>query len=288
MQAILDSNRLLTIANTTLDTGKSYQQDFQGYQIFEKNTLLFVWHKKEVKLMELKHIGATMGVFYLAQRPPFHKINLVSAFVHLAGEHFGGFDEETGERYYFFPYFSPQRVEAVNAVFAQLGVDLQLVVTAKGVIAPRKTLLDLPADGSIEQLLSHFFGLTLLYGKFETKNGQLNSSKIQIPLLNAYAGLQEVFQKQVARLQEYGFFLQTSLNTQQGKTTLQITSNDWELLQMFAEWYSPIEKFSQITKKEQTAQAKAQLLAFLAAEQIENATEITALIESGTLKVLVK
>ncbi|MDR0607701.1 MAG: hypothetical protein LBG52_05135 [Candidatus Peribacteria bacterium] len=176
----------------------------------------------------------------------------------------------------------------MNVVFAKLGLDLQLTITAKGVRAPRKATLNLSVEEGIEQLLNHFFGLTLLYGKFETKNGQLNSIKIQIPLLSTYAKLQEVFQKQITHLQAYGIFLQSFLNTQSGKTILQITSNDWELLQIFAKWYSPIENFSQITKKEQTAQATAQLLAFLITNNVQNAEEMKALIESGTIKVLVK
>ncbi|MDR0607702.1 MAG: hypothetical protein LBG52_05140 [Candidatus Peribacteria bacterium] len=84
MQVILNHNHLLTVEDATLDTGKTYQQYFQGYQISEKNISLLVWHKKEIKLIELKHIGSTMGVFYLANRPSLHQANLVGEFLHLA------------------------------------------------------------------------------------------------------------------------------------------------------------------------------------------------------------
>ena len=84
MLATLTSHRLLEIEDTSLDTGKLYQHDFQGYQISGKNRLLFVFHKKEIKLIELKNIGSTMGVFYFAERPPFCEIPLLPVFVELA------------------------------------------------------------------------------------------------------------------------------------------------------------------------------------------------------------
>jgi hypothetical protein len=84
MFATIDDHHLLTIKDDTLDTGKHYQQDFQGYHVSEKNTLLFVSHKKEIKLIELKNIGSTMGVFYIAERPPFHQLRLVPEGVQLA------------------------------------------------------------------------------------------------------------------------------------------------------------------------------------------------------------
>ncbi|MDR2540688.1 MAG: hypothetical protein LBD11_02660 [Candidatus Peribacteria bacterium] len=157
MQATLEKNHLLTIENPTLDTGRTYQQDFQGLKITEENKLFFVLHKKEIKLIELKNIGSTMGVFYIRERALFDHMNLVPAYVHLAGEHFGGFDEETGERYHFLPYFSPQRVEETNKVLEQIGISFPLSHTTKGVVAPWTNTLDLPAGGSIEELLSHFF-----------------------------------------------------------------------------------------------------------------------------------
>jgi hypothetical protein len=179
-------------------------------------------------------------------------------------------------------------VEAVNTIFATLGIPLKVQQTTKGVISPRKTTVDLPRNASVEQLLSYLFGLTLLYGKFEAKHGELNGIKIQLPLPGTYLGLEEVLQQRIQHLQQKGIFLQSSLNVQRGKNILQITSNDWELLQMFADWYKPIEKFTQITKKEHTVQAMGQLLAFLEDKNLENKTELALLVQQGTVKILIK
>jgi hypothetical protein len=59
-------------------------------------------------------------------------------------------------------------------------------------------------------------------------------------------------------------------------------------LQLFANWYKEIENFEQITKKEQVAQTREQLKAFLQQENIENKAECETLIANGTMKILVK
>jgi hypothetical protein len=130
--------------------------------------------------------------------------------------------------------------------------------------------------------------LTLLYGKFEAKGEQLNSIKIHLPLFGKYLALQETLGQLIATLQEVGIFLQSSLNQNQGKMTLQITSNDYELLQIFAHRYSGIENFSQITKKNFTLQTTQQLIHFIEQHSFENAPDIKKLIEENVVKVLVK
>ena len=170
-------------------------------------------------------------------------------------------------------------MESTNAILRKLGISFQLQQSAKGVTSPWTGKVDVLATWDVEQLLNHFFGLVLLYGKFDGRQGECTSIKIQLPLTSGYLGLQDFFQEQLHRLQAEGFFLQSSLNVQQGKTTLQITSNDWEVLQIFADWYKPVENFSQITKKGQTVQAVQQLMDFLAQEGIDNADEVKAWIE---------
>jgi hypothetical protein len=53
-----------------------------------------------------------------------------------------------------------------------------------------------------------------------------------------------------------------ALSTNTG-VVYQISSNDWELLEIFAKWWEPIEKFQQISKREFTLEMKKVLLDFL-------------------------
>ena len=58
-------------------------------------------------------------------------------------------------------------------------------------------------------------------------------------------------------------FIQISENIQGDKHTYEITSNDYELLEIFAKLYLPVENFSQITKREQIQEALKALRTFL-------------------------
>ena len=43
----------------------------------------------------------------------------------------------------------------------------------------------------------------------------------------------------------------------------QISSNDYELLEIFAKWYEAVEKFEKITKRDFTEEMKTKLIEFL-------------------------
>ena len=74
-------------------------------------------------------------------------------------------------------------------------------------------------------------------------------------------------------------------NIQWDKHTYEITSNDYELLQIFAKLYLPVENFSQITKREQAQEAIETLKNFL---WKEGESELIEKINSSCVKLLQK
>ncbi|MDR2190844.1 MAG: hypothetical protein LBP53_06860 [Candidatus Peribacteria bacterium] len=100
--------------------------------------------------------------------------------------------------------------------------------------------------------------------------------------------MQEVVEKCITALQQEGLFFESSSNVHQGKISFQITSNDREVLQIFADWYKRIENFTQITKKDVVAQAKQALVAFIASQQLENVDQVQERLTQSIVKVLVK
>jgi len=279
MQAYIDEYGFLALHREDVDTGKTYQISFQGYTMVSANKMLIVYHKKTIKLIELKNIGDTMGVFYVKEKAESSKpkdeswkLNKESCI--LAGKLFEAWDEEKGVMYHFLPYFPLKEVEKKAEMFQQLGIPLKVSATEKGVLIEGEGSGSLEDLDGREQIISFLFGLVLLFGKFESKEGQLNSIKIHLPLFGQYLSIQEKLEGMIASLQQQGIFLQWSKNEQQGTTSFQISSNDYELLQIFADWYKPVENFTQITKREQTAQAIQLLNAFVEQEDIENAEEV--------------
>lgn len=47
----------------------------------------------------------------------------------------------------------------------------------------------------------------------------------------------------------------------------QISSNDYELLEIWAKWYEAVEKFKKITKREFTQEMKTKLIEFISTHQ---------------------
>ncbi len=127
-----------------------------------------------------------MEVFAVHQRKPFEKLSLSQEYFRLGCEHFLAFDEETGSRYAFLPYFPTKEIASLNAKISQLEIPVSFSFSPKGVVTSDLALADLPADASIEQHLSHLYALMLLYGKFLVKGDQLNAVRIQIPLFGSY------------------------------------------------------------------------------------------------------
>jgi hypothetical protein len=144
----LDEYHLLSSEDSSLDTGKTYQQDFQGYPISAKNKLLFIIHKKEIKLIELKNIGSTMGVFYVGVRAALQPFPLEAKSVYAASQLFEGWDEEKGEQYFFLPYVALSSMQEKNAIFEKLSLSVPLTQNEKGIIA------DFPVVNQL-QSLSH-------------------------------------------------------------------------------------------------------------------------------------
>jgi len=135
------------------------------------------------------------------------------------------------------------------------------------------------------------YGLTLLYGKFEAKGKELLSIKIQIPLFGQYLAYQDKFDVLIGQLSRQGFFLKRDVLETSNGIVYQISSNDWELLEIFAKWHEAIEKFEKITRKEFTEEMKTALIAFLVSDhQIPESgrEEVLESIESGVVKFLVK
>lgn len=287
-QLTTDQNHLLTIQDSSLDTGKTYRHTLSWLQIDEPNCIFPALHKKEVKLIQSKNLGETMGVFAIFERKAFQSIQLSTDFFRLATEHFIAFDEETGERYAFLPYFPTKEVNTLNDKLKKLDIQISFSTTTKGVITKWLLLPDLPADASLEQDLSHLYALTLLYWKFEAKWESLNSMKIQIPIFWSYLSLQSIFEAIISRLQKQWIYLSASLNTQNGKSTFQISSSDRELLQIFAKWHSNIQHYSSITKRSQTDEAIDKLKNFLSSNHVENWWEIKQTLSTWTIKLLVK
>jgi hypothetical protein len=111
--------------------------------------------------------------------------------------------------------------------------------------------------------MSLLFGLLLLYGKIDAKNNELASIKIQIPLFGQYGRHIDILDSMMKKLQQHGFFMKVDKLSNKNGIVYQISSNDYELLEIFAQWYEAVEKFEKISKREFTEEMKSRLIEFI-------------------------
>ena len=79
-----------------LDTGKTYHHNFQWFDFEDKNCIFYVWHKKEIKLVESKNLWSTMNVFFVKDwNLETNKLtNNFKNWILTACQIFSSFDEE--------------------------------------------------------------------------------------------------------------------------------------------------------------------------------------------------
>ena len=272
-----------------LYTGKTYRHNFQGFDFEEENCIFYVWHKKEIKLIESKNLWSTMNVFFL--KDWILEINELTynirSWILSACQIFNAFDEENGWFYNFLPYFPTKAIEEKNKLFQKLWLNIELSNSPKWVLIKNNekhgkiTIEDL----DIEWKIWFLFGLILLYGKFEKKWEKLSAIKIQLPLFGQFLSIWDEIKNTQKNLQDNWIFIQISENIQWDKHTYEITSNDYELLEIFAKLYLPVENFSQITKREQAQEAIEALKLFLTKE---GESELLEKIDNSCVKLLQK
>jgi len=248
-----------------LHTGKTYTHNFQWFHFDEENCIFYVWHKKEIKLIESKNLWSTMNVFFIKD-PSLEIDNTndnIKTWIICACQIFSAFDEENWWSYNFLPYFPTKLLEEKNEIFKKLWLNISLSNSSKWILITNSW--DKVSIKSLDTLwqIWFLFWLTLLYWKFENKWDKLSAIKIQLPLFWQFLSIWDEIRNIQTNLQNNWIFIQISENIQWDKHTYEITSNDYELLEVFSKLYLPVENFSQITKREQAQEAIDALKVFL-------------------------
>ena len=279
--------KFLTKQDKQLDTGKTYRHNFQWYNFDEENCIFYVWHKKEIKLIESKNLWSTMNVFFI--KDWCLEINGITDdiknWIIAACQIFSAFDEKNWWTYNFLPYFPTKLVKEKNTLFQKLWLNIQLSNSPKWVLINVEWNKINIQDLNIQWRIWFLFWLTLLYWKFENKWDKLSAIKIQLPLFGQFLSIWDEIKNIQKQLQSNWIFIQISENTQWDKCTYEITSNDYELLEIFSKLYLPVENFSQITKREQAQEAIEALKNFLS-DKWEN--ELINKINNSCVKLLQK
>lgn len=281
MKIEIDKNNLLTIFNENIPQTKEYTYSTSGYLFSDFDKGIIILHKKERKIINLKNLGDNMNVVYVAQDI---QRDTNQDGVYTAMKLFQWFDEDTGKTYSFIPGLWESQQNEKNTILTSLWIDCTIHKTARGMIIEG-------IKEKKENIWGYIFGLMIIYGKFEEKNKELNSIKIQIPLFWQYMKYEEELDTMIQILQNQWIFLKGDKISNKNGITYQISSNDYELLDIVTKWYEPVEKFKKITKLEFTQEMKKKLIDFISTNPEipqEGKTEVLKQIKEWTIKLLTK
>ncbi len=288
MKIHVDSNHLLVIDNENIPKTKEYRYQAWGYSFSDYDKGLIVLIKKDFRIINLKNLSDGMSVVYVKNNTKEIKKLDETAFQKAFGL-FKSFDEISGETYFFIPNMKEKEMQTKNEMLEKLKIKYRLKKTDKWIITDA-----IPLDEPMtqpEEIISFLFGLTLLHGKLDSQKDELISMKIQIPLFGNYLNHQEKLDSAIQQLQQIGIFMKVDKLMNTNWLTYQISSNDYELLGIFAQRHKAVENFQKVTKRDFTDTMKEKLISFLESDTeipSEGKDEVIKKIKEWSIKLLSK
>jgi hypothetical protein len=296
MKILIDQSNILTIENPNIPKIKEYTNIASGYKFSDYDKWILVYHKKEIKIINLKNLWDSMNVFYFTKRETLVEEHLNQDWFASAFGLFSGFDENNWKKYFFIPRMKESELKPLNENLEKLLIDIWLEKSDKWIVVNQKEgstkipVVSFPNETERTNVFSFLFWLVLIYGKIDTKNWEIIWIKIHIPLFGQYTKYKDELDEMIKNLQEDWIFLNSSIVQNGDGIIYQINSSDYELLWSFVNFYQSIEKIQKILKQEFTEKAKSDLLSFMDTnEQVpeDGKDEVIKMIEDGVMKLLV-
>ncbi len=286
MKILVDDNNILSIENENIPQVKQYSYNVSGYSFSDFDKWIIVYHKKQFKIINLKDLGDKMWVILVWEHDDeYEDMELDLESMESALKIFDWFDENTGEKYYFLYKYGENKMNELQEKISKLGSKIELKKTEKWICLP---LVD---EELVYNPISFLFGLVLVYGNLQIKDWDLKAIKVQIPLFGKYMEAQDIIDEMVAVLAENGLYVNKNILRTDDGIIYELTSSDYELLQHFARFYEPIEKWLKISKYDDVLNIKKELIEFIKTNPeipSEWKDEVLKTLENGLIKIMEK
>lgn len=286
MKILVDDNNILAIENPNIPKNKEYFYNVSGYDFSDFDKWIIVYHKKQFKIINLKDLWDKMWIILVWEHDDeYDNMELDVASMENALKIYDWFDENTGEKYYFLYKFGENKMNELQEKLAKLWSEIKLEKTEKWICLPI-------VDGElVYNPISFLFGLVLVYWNFQIKDWDLKAIKVQIPLFWKYVEKQDIIDENLSVLSENGLYVNKNLQRTNDGTIYELTSSDYELLQHFARFYEPIEKWLKISKYDDVLNVKKELIEFIKTNleiPSEGKDEVLEFLENGMIKIMNK
>ncbi len=286
MKILVDDNNILAIENPNIPKNKEYSYNVSGYDFSDFDKWIIVYHKKQFKIINLKDLWDKMWIILVWEHDDeYDNMELDVESMENALKIYDWFDENTGEKYYFLYKFGENKMNELQEKLAKLWSEIKLEKTEKWICLPI-------VDGElVYNPISFLFGLVLVYWNFQIKDLDLKAIKVQIPLFWKYVEKQDIIDENLSVLSENGLYVNKNLQRTNDGIIYELTSSDYELLQHFARFYEPIEKWLKISKYDDVLNVKKELIEFIKTNPeipSEGKDEVLEFLENGMIKIMNK
>ena len=286
MKILVDDNNILSIENSNIPKTKEYSYNVSGYVFSDFDKWIIVYHKKQFKIINLKDLWDKMWVILVWEHDDeYDEMKLDLESMESALKIFDWFDENTGEKYYFLYKFGENKMNELQEKLDKLWSKIELRKTEKWICLP---LVD---EELVYNPISFLFGLVFVYWNFQIKDWDLKAVKVQIPLFGKYMEAQDIIDEMVTVLAENGLYVNKNIQRADDGIIIELTSSDYELLQHFARFYEPIEKWLKISKYDDVLSIKEELIEFIKTNPeipSEWKDEVLKVLENGLIKIMNK
>lgn len=291
MGLYIDNQNLLCISHT-IDNPKEYSQELSGYTITNTDRVLAVLHKKQIKQIHFKDIGSSMAVFYISGR----KKTIYDNWKHLSVDgaltallFFKSYSETRKSSYAFLYKYPSNNINILNTQLGLLKLPAKALQTEEGLIitTEREPQNNDNTLGTMHDIVSFLYILTLLYGKFDIKDGLLHSAAIHMPLFGSYLKDQNIFDTLIFGLQQQGIFLDKRIEESNNGIIYQLSITDYEVLASFAHFHKVIAKIEKISTLDKLLYHTQLLIHHLDKEDLLDET-MRSILQQQVIKTLVK
>ena len=258
MKICIDDNNILVIENENIPQVKKYSYNVSWYTFSDFDKWIIVYHKKQFKIINLKDLWDKMWIILVWEHDDeYDDMELDLESMESALKLFDWFDENTGDKYYFLYKYGENKMNELQERLKKLGSKVELKKTEKWICLPRTD------EELVYNPISFLFGLVLIYGNLQIKDWDLKAIKVQIQLFGKYMEDQDILDEIVSVLAENGLYVNKNIQRNDDWIIYELTSSDYEILQHFARFYEPIEKWLKISKYDDVYEVKKTLIEFI-------------------------
>ena len=284
-----DENNLLSITFSE-QLNKEYSLNFSGYQIKSHDKWILIYNKRQRRVIHLKEVSEGMQVAYL-QKKVLENFSLDISMMENTLAIFQGFNEESGEKYHYLPFFSKNVDEFSKELKTLFWISIEISKESQGTFI-RNFDKEYSFPKEKNQILSFLFALVFVYWKFDGKSWAVSAVKSHIPLVWWTRIAEELEETFNYLAKEYWVFISSQRVQNWNKTVFQFSSNDKQLLALFVDWMNEVKKDTTLSltlysKKQQ--EIKDQLVEYITTASETNLDwkdEVLKLIKENEIKFI--